>query len=97
MGAKHTRPNGIPRISRFTGVPGKRPDRFPIQRPQSPTASPSVPAATLGSQPAPSSHRVLTSHSSDHHLKIMFSRSNGYSMMPVVGTRTRSTSCWVGR
>lgn len=32
-----------------------------------------------------------------HHLKMMFSRSNGYSMMPVVGTRTRSTSCWVGR
>lgn len=31
------------------------------------------------------------------HLKMMFSKSKGYSMMPVVGTRTRSTSCWVGR
>lgn len=31
------------------------------------------------------------------YLKMMFSRSKGYSMMPVVGTRTRSTSCWVGR
>lgn len=28
--------------------------------------------------------------------KMMFSKSNGYSMMPVVGTRTRSTSCCVG-
>lgn len=31
------------------------------------------------------------------YLKIIFSRSKGYSMIPVVGTLTRSTSCWVGR
>lgn len=30
-------------------------------------------------------------------LNTMLSRSKGYSMMPVVGTRTRSTSCCVGR
>jgi len=29
--------------------------------------------------------------------KMMLSKSNGYSMMPVVGTRTRSISCNVGR
>lgn len=30
------------------------------------------------------------------YLKMTFSRSKGYSIMPVVGTRTLSTSCWVG-
>lgn len=36
----------------------------------------------------------------DHHqeyLKIMLSRSNGYSMMPVVGARALKISCSVGR
>lgn len=31
------------------------------------------------------------------HLKMTFSRSNGYSIMPVVGTRTLRMSCWVGK
>lgn len=31
------------------------------------------------------------------YLNMMLSKSNGYSMMPVVGTRTRRISCSVGR
>lgn len=31
------------------------------------------------------------------YLNMMLSKSNGYSMIPVVGARARSTSCSVGR
>lgn len=31
------------------------------------------------------------------YLKMMFSKSKGYSIIPVVGTLTRNTSCCVGR
>lgn len=33
----------------------------------------------------------------DEYLKRISCRSNGYSMMPVVGTRTRKISCCVGK
>lgn len=58
---------------------------------------PSTPNLRTPATPLPApQHLGLMTHP-DGHLKMMFSRSNGYSMMPVVGTRTRSTSCWVGR
>ena len=45
--------------------------------------------------------RVLALHGSSHsdhtYRKMMLSRSNGYSMIPVVGTRTRRISCSVGK
>jgi len=45
--------------------------------------------------------RVLALHGSRHsdhtYRKMMLSRSNGYSMIPVVGTRTRRISCSVGK
>lgn len=40
---------------------------------------------------SPLSSAVTRTH--PQYLKIIFSRSKGYSMIPVVGTRTRSTSC----
>lgn len=42
-------------------------------------------------------HRFEAEQSHMQYLKIMLSRSNGYSMMPVVGARARKISCSVGR
>lgn len=75
--------------SALTGSP-TRDHKAPPQAPVSP-----LPPRGHGLHRPPIGPHV--SQRSDHHLKMMFSRSNGYSMMPVVGTRTRSTSCWVGR
>lgn len=38
-----------------------------------------------------------TCHVQSAYLNMMLSRSKGYSIMPVVGTRTRRMSCKVGR
>lgn len=68
--------------------------------PQPPNQAPGPATATQNSSfpkphhPSPSS-AVTWIHL--QYLKIIFSRSKGYSMIPVVGTLTRSTSCWVGR
>ena len=36
---------------------------------------------------------VQNNGNDDHYLNIIESRSKGYSIMPVVGTRTRKMSC----
>lgn len=72
--------------------------RLSSWRPQGPALQASGPVLTPPVRAKPE-HLLLQplTVTPDRHLKMMFSRSNGYSMMPVVGTRTRSTSCWVGR